>query len=185
MSSLISRGLFGLALLIAATIFAPVNAQIVNSQTQVFRSVVVASGLEHPWSLAFLPDGRMLITERRGRLRLIADERLQTEPVSGVPRVFAKGQGGLLDVVLHPDYASNGWIYLSFAAPGRRGAHTAVVRARLDGNRLVDLKSIFDANNTLTMPADGGKLAKVLSWYDNEWGYSVRTVDLIERVAKL
>lgn len=142
-----SRILSGLTFVVAIAVSAPAHTQIVNSQKQAFRPVVVAAGLEHPWSMAFLPDGRVLVTERPGRLRLIVNGRLQAAPVSGVPKVVARGQGGLLDVVLHPDYADNGWIYLSFAAPSPRGAHTAVVRARLDGNRLVDLKTIFRANN--------------------------------------
>lgn len=142
-----SRILSGLTFVVAIAVSAPAHTQIVNSQKQAFRPVVVAAGLEHPWSMAFLPDGRVLVTERPGRLRLIVNGRLQAAPVSGVPKVVAGGQGGLLDVVLHPDYADNGWIYLSFAAPSLRGAHTAVARARLDGNRLVDLKTIFRANN--------------------------------------
>lgn len=142
-----SRILSGLTFVVAIAVSAPAHTQIVNSQKQAFRPVVVAAGLEHPWSMAFLPDGRVLVTERPGRLRLIVNGRLQAAPVSGVPKVVARGQGGLLDVVLHPDYADNGWIYLSFAAPSPRGAHTAVARARLDGNRLVDLKTIFRANN--------------------------------------
>lgn len=142
-----SRILSGLTFVVAIAVSAPAHTQIVNSQKQAFRPVVVAAGLEHPWSMAFLPDGRVLVTERPGRLRLIVNGRLQAAPVSGVPKVVARGQGGLLDVVLHPDYADNGWIYLSFAAPSLRGAHTAVARARLDGNRLVDLKTIFRANN--------------------------------------
>jgi glucose/arabinose dehydrogenase len=142
-----SRILSGLTFVVAIAVSAPAHTQIVNSQKQAFRPVVVAAGLEHPWSMAFLPDGRVLVTERPGRLRLIVNGRLQAAPVSGVPKVVASGQGGLLDVVLHPDYADNGWIYLSFAAPSPRGAHTAVARARLDGNRLVDLKTIFRANN--------------------------------------
>ena len=142
-----SRILFVLTFVVAIAVSAPAHTQIVNSQKQVFRPVIVAAGLEHPWSMAFLPDGRVLVTERPGRLRLIVNGRLQAEPVSGVPKVVARGQGGLLDIVLHPDYADNGWIYLSFAAPGLRGAHTEVARARLDGNRLVDLETIFRANN--------------------------------------
>ena len=148
-----SRILFVLTFVVAIAVSAPAHTQIVNSQKQVFRPVIVAAGLEHPWSMAFLPDGRVLVTERPGRLRLIVNGRLQAEPVSGVPKVVARGQGGLLDIVLHPDYADNGWIYLSFAAPGLRGAHTEVARARLDGNRLVDLETIFRANNV----AGGGR----------------------------
>ena len=143
----VSRALFTVVFGIALAVSPSAGAQVVNSQKHSFRPVVVTKGLEHPWALAFLPDGRMLVTERPGRLRLIADGRLQRKAISGVPKVAARGQGGLLDVVLHPGYAANGWLYLSFAAPSRRGAHTAVVRARLDGNRLVDLETIFSANN--------------------------------------
>jgi glucose/arabinose dehydrogenase len=88
----------------------------------------IAKGLDHPWSLAFLPDGRMLVTERPGRLRYVTREGALSEPIAGVPRVHAEGQGGLLDVVLDPAYGTNG---------------TAVARARLDGGALADLKVIF------------------------------------------
>ena len=142
-----ARLLCAVTILAVAGVSTPLSAQTVTSQKQTFRTVVVTDSLEHPWSLAFLPDGRMLVTERPGRLRMIVDGRLQAQPISGVPRVLAKGQGGLLDVIVHPDFAKNGWIYLSFAAPSRRGAHTAVARARLDDNRLVDVRMIFEANN--------------------------------------
>jgi len=106
----------------------------------------LVAGLEHPWALAFLPDGRgMLITERPGRLRLFADGRLSA-PLSGVPDVFAEGQGGLLDVALSPAFAEDRLVYLSYAEAGRRGrAGTAVGRARLsdDGRRLEDFRVIF------------------------------------------
>jgi glucose/arabinose dehydrogenase len=109
-----------------------------------FRVMTVADGLEHPWSLAFLPDGRMLVTERPGRLRLIsADGRLDPRPLAGVPKVAAVGQGGLLDVALHPQFARNGWIYLSYAAQGEGGYGTEVLRARLDGHALRDARVIF------------------------------------------
>lgn len=147
MTSLFPRILSAMVFVVAAAISAPASAQTVQSQKQAFRPVIVVSGLDHPWSLAFLPDGRMLVTERSGQLRVIVDGQLQAAPVSGVPEVFAKGQGGLLDVVLHPDYANNGWIYFSFAAASLRGGHTAVARARLEGNRLVDVQTIFKANN--------------------------------------
>ena len=157
---LVSHILFAAVLGIAVAVFSPATAQIVTSQKQAFRPVVVADGLDHPWSAAFLPDGRILVTERPGRLRVIADGRLQAAPISGVPTVVARGQGGLLDVVLHPDYADNGWLYLSFAAASLRGAHTAVVRARLNGNRLVDLKTIFKADNVAGGSVHfGGRLA--------------------------
>ena len=121
------RTFVGSAFAAALTLTAPAAAQTVNSQKQAFRPVVVTSGLEHPWALAFLPDGRMLVTERAGRLRVIADGQLQREAISDVPKVVARGQGGLLDVVLHPDYASNGLFYVNYTA--RSGA-TVIARYR-------------------------------------------------------
>lgn len=103
----------------------------------------VAEGLEHPWGLAFLPDGRMLVTERPGRLRLVDAAGQISPPLAGVPEVYARGQGGLLDVGLDPDFAANGLVYLSYAEPGGAGGGTAVARARLAGDRLEDLQVIF------------------------------------------
>jgi glucose/arabinose dehydrogenase len=104
----------------------------------------VAKGLEHPWGLAFLPDGRMLVTERPGRLRYVTKDGGVSEPITGVPAVFAQGQGGLLDVILDPDFAANATIYFSYAEPAADGSNgTAVARARLDGQRLDDVNVIF------------------------------------------
>ncbi|HUF34679.1 MAG TPA: PQQ-dependent sugar dehydrogenase [Gemmatimonadales bacterium] len=103
----------------------------------------VVSGLEHPWSVAFLPEGGMLVTERPGRLRLVSSDGRLAEPIAGVPEVAASGQGGLLDVALDPDFASNRRIYLSYAEPGDGGAGTAVARARLAEGRLEDLTIVF------------------------------------------
>jgi glucose/arabinose dehydrogenase len=120
------------------------GAQIVDSEVQRFRAVTLTSGLEFPWGLAFLPDGRMLVTERPGRLRIVAaDGRLDPRPVEGVPAVAATGQGGLLDVALHPDFARNRLVYLSYAGEGPGGYGTEVARGRLDGNALRDLEVIF------------------------------------------
>ncbi len=92
------------------------------TERHAFRAVKLVQGLEHPWSLAFLPDGRMLVTERAGRLRVVsADHKLDARPVAGLPEFVAHGQGGLLDVVLHPQYAQNGWIYFSYCAPDKAG----------------------------------------------------------------
>ncbi len=104
----------------------------------------VARGLEHPWSLAFLPDGRMLVTERPGRLRYVTMAGEVSAPITGVPAVYAEGQGGLLDVALDPDFANNSTIYLSYAERGEGDTNgTAVARAKLDGARLTDVKVIF------------------------------------------
>lgn len=103
-----------------------------------------ASGLVRPWALAVLPDGRMLVSERPGRLRYVGPQGELSEPIAGVPDVFAQGQGGLLDVALDPDFQANRLVYLSYAEPGPGGtAGTAVARGRLEGDRLADVEVIF------------------------------------------
>jgi glucose/arabinose dehydrogenase len=131
----------GLALTMAC---APASAQTIKTQEHAVRVVRVAEGLEHPCGLAFLPDGRMLVTERPGRLRLIGkDGRLDPQPVAGLPPVTAVGQGGLLDVALHPRFAENHLIYFSYAGRDSTGFGTEVARARLSGNRLENVQVIF------------------------------------------
>ncbi len=103
----------------------------------------VAQGLEHPWGLAFLPDGRMLVTERPGRLRIVSADGALSAPLAGVPEVAAKGQGGLLDVAIDPDFGTDPWVYLSFSEPGKGGSGTSVARGRLSGESLVDVAVIF------------------------------------------
>jgi aldose sugar dehydrogenase len=122
-----------------------VAQQVENSEQHDFQIVTLANGLEHPWSLAFLPDGGILVTERPGRLRLFSDGALQDDPVGGMPEVVARGQGGLLDVALHPDFADNRLVYLSYAGSGEGGANTEVARGRFDGAALNDLEVIFRA----------------------------------------
>jgi aldose sugar dehydrogenase len=108
------------------------------------RVEIITSRLEHPWALAFLPDGRLLVTERPGRLRIVATDGRLSEPLAGVPRVHARGQGGLLDVALDPRFADNHLVYLSYAEPGDGGtAATAVARGRLADNRLEDVRVIY------------------------------------------
>ena len=113
------------------------------ASAQALKPVVVAKGLEHPWGLAFLPDGRMLVTERPGRMRIVERDGTLGAPLAGLPPVVAAGQGGLLDVVLHPQFASNQLVYWSYSEAGDGGAATAVARARLDGNRLAEVQVIF------------------------------------------
>jgi glucose/arabinose dehydrogenase len=115
----------------------------IATQRGALRVTEVASGLEIPWGMAFLPGGGMLVTERPGRLRRIDGTGRVSAPVEGVPAVFANGQGGLLDVALDPAFASNGLVYLSFSEPVDGKARTAVARARLTGNRLEGLRVIF------------------------------------------
>nr|WP_088191800.1 PQQ-dependent sugar dehydrogenase [Pseudomonas sp. A46] len=117
------------------------------SELGTLTTEVVASGLEYPWALAFLPDGRMLVTERPGRLRLVTTDGRLSSPISGVPRVFAQGQGGLLDLALSPDFDKDRRVYLSYAEAGDEGglAGTAVGRGTLsaDGARLEGFEVIF------------------------------------------
>ena len=124
---------------------ASARADAIESEEHAFRVVTVTEGLDHPWGLAFLPDGRMLVTERAGRLRTVTAGRLDPNPVAGVPPVRASGQGGLLDVALHPDFGQNRWVYLSYAAGGLGRAGTEVARGRLRGGRLVDVEVLFRA----------------------------------------
>src|SRR3954470_9533645 len=106
-------------------------AQTYKSDEHSFRVVQVVKGLEQPWSLAFLPDGRVLVTEKAGRLRVIANGRLEPQPIAGLPGVTVHGQGGLHDVVLHPDFAKNALVYLAYAARGEDGVGTELARGRL------------------------------------------------------
>jgi aldose sugar dehydrogenase len=119
-------------------------AEVVSSDSHRFRVETIADGLDHPWAVAQLTDGRFLVTERGGRLLLIDSPGARPREIAGVPDVVARGQGGLLDVVPHPDYDTNGWIYLAFSKPVGGGAHTAIVRGRLEGDRLTKVENIFD-----------------------------------------
>lgn len=117
--------------------------QIIDTKTGTIKVQTLAEGLDHPWGMAFLPDGRLLVTERAGNLRIMSADGTLSEPLSGVPEVVAKGQGGLLDVALDPDFPDNNLVYLSYAEAGEGGAGTAVARGRLEGNGLEDVKVIF------------------------------------------
>lgn len=141
--------LLSVALLPAGCATSPSIAQdqVHHSEDYAFRLAVVTEGLEHPWSLAFLPDGRMLVTERPGRLRLIEEDgHLLPEPLEGVPEVMASGQGGLLDVALHPDFEANRLVYLTFAGRGANGPTTKLARGSLGATGLEETEVIFTAN---------------------------------------
>jgi glucose/arabinose dehydrogenase len=132
------------ALLLAAPAFAQSRSE--TSRDYRLAVETVAEGLVNPWGLAFLPDGRMLVTERPGRLRIVAADGKLSEPLRGVPEVVAEGQGGLLDVALAPDFATSRLVYLSYSEPGEGGTNgTAVARGRLaaDGGALEDVQVIF------------------------------------------
>jgi aldose sugar dehydrogenase len=121
------------------------DGDIIETEEQNFYVQTVVSGLGVAWGMAFLPDGHVLITQRNGNLRLVREGQLVDEPVGGVPEVRAQGQGGLLDIELHPDYEENGWIYISYSKPGSGGAQTAIMRARFDADShsLTDQEDVY------------------------------------------
>src|SRR5690606_2237826 len=141
----------------------PPLPQVLYTVEHPIRVVALTTELENPWSLAFLPGGDMLVTERPGRLRVVRDGRLVAEPVAGVPAVRMTILGGLLDVALHPDFADNGWVYLSYSKPRAEGsdeATTALARGRFDGERLLDVEDVFVANSWSASPFNfGGRVA--------------------------
>jgi len=119
----------------------------------------VAAGLVHPWSLAFLPNGDMLVTEREGRLRIVRGGALDSRPVAGVPEVYVRSQAGLFDVVLHPRFAENGILYLSYAHGTRRRNAMRVARARFDGQALHEVTVIFEVVPSKATPVHyGGRM---------------------------
>ena len=140
-----------LALTAAALALAPMGLgaqETVSTAVHDYRIVTVAEGLENPWGMAFLPGGDLLVTERPGRLRIIRDGRLLPDPVPGLPEVFAQGQGGLLDILPHPDFAENRLVYLTYSKPlGEDESTTAVIRARFENDRLTGVEEVFEANS--------------------------------------
>ncbi len=147
---------------LAVASLAGAQGQTFHTLQQDFRLDTVATGLINPWSMAFLPNGDLLITERPGRLRLVKGNKLAAEPIAGTPTVAARGQGGLLEVALHPQFANNRLVYLSYSKPMAdtgTATTTAVGRGRLDGNSLVDFKDIFVAVTRGTTGHFGSRLA--------------------------
>ena len=142
-----------LAPMLLVSITATAADGIVQTEKGPVRIETLAKGLEHPWGMAFLPDGRILVTERTGRLRLIGPGGLEPEPIEGLPEITVYGQGGLLDVAVDPEFAHNQYVYLSYAAQGDDGTGTEVARGRFDGKRLHDVEVIFRA----TPKGDGGR----------------------------
>ncbi len=125
------------------------DAVVLNThEIEEVRVVTVARGLSHPWGMAFLPGGDMLVTERQGRLRMVRNSALDPEPVDGVPVVLSRGLAGLMDVALHPDFLKNRLVYLSYTRPlGETEGTVALVRGRLDGMALRDVEDVFVAES--------------------------------------
>jgi len=138
----------------------PEAPQTFKTLAHTIRVVPLVRGLENPWSLTFLPNSDILVTERVGRLRIVRNGVLDPRPITGVPQVFAMGQGGLLEVALHPRFSENRLIYLTYSKPGERGNTTALLRGRLDGTAITDARDIFVTDAWYTGQAHfGSRLA--------------------------
>ena len=135
------------SLLLSASIVFAEPTQVIKTQKVTVKVETIATGLEHPWAVAVLPDGAYLVTERPGRMRLIRDGKV-SDPIAGVPEVYARGQGGLLDVALDPKFTGNRTLYFTASVAANGGSGTAVFRARLspDEKQLTDVKRIFLMN---------------------------------------
>lgn len=133
-----------LALILGGALLSAQNAQ--RSALHDYRLVPFAEGLVQPWAIAFLPGGDALITERPGRLRIVRKGKLLPQPVEGVPEVYYRGQGGLLEVAPHPDFATNRWLYLTYSKPlGGDDSTTALVRGRFENDRLTGVEQLFQS----------------------------------------
>ncbi|MBD8490534.1 PQQ-dependent sugar dehydrogenase [Echinicola sp. CAU 1574] len=142
------------------------NTPEISDDQKNYTVETIVDGLENPWGMAFLPDGGILITEKKGELIFAKDG--QKTIVEGAPEVVSRGQGGLLDIVLHPDYETNGWLYLTFASGEgeEEGANTAIMRAKFDGKSLTDHELLYKASpNTKKGQHFGSRIA-----FDND-GY--------------
>lgn len=126
------------------------NGHYIASEKLEFKVDTVATGLDHPWGLTFLPNNDLLVTERDGEIRIIRDRQLLEDKIAGVPEVYDRGQGGLFEVELHPEYEQNGWMYICYAATGNGGGNTAIMRAQLDGFELKEKEVIFQAKPFLS-----------------------------------
>lgn len=139
------------------------TSQLSQTQQEV-KQVTVIEGLEHPWGMDWLPNGDLLITERPGRLRIVKNEKLEPQSIRGVPEVLAVGQGGLLDVAVHPDVEENGYIYLTYASGTRSSNQTRIARAILEENRLRDVEVIFEVS---PMKTGGQHFGSRLLWLND------------------
>ncbi len=129
------------------TLPVPPAEMIVRSEKHTFKIETLFSGLDHPWGLQFLPDGTMLFTERAGRLRIVKNGVLDPKPIAGLPQIYVKQDGGLLDITAHPDYAKNGWLYLAYTETGEapQSSGTVIIRGKIRDGRWVDQETLFRA----------------------------------------
>ena len=147
-----------LVALCAAAALGSALAQPPGPPGETFKVATFVEGFKNPWSMAWLPNGDMLVTERGGTLRIVRGGKLLPDPVPGVPAVHAQGQGGLQEVAVHPNFATNHFVYLSYAKPNADGTQgtTALSRARFEGDKLLDVKEIFEAKAWSNAPGHFG-----------------------------
>ena len=119
------------------------NAEPITSERATFEVETVAKGLKNPWGLTFLPDGSMVVTERAGTMRVVSADGDLGPALTGLPEIFVRGQGGLLDIAADPDYANTGRLFFSYSEAGKGGNSTALASAKLSGDALTDLKVSF------------------------------------------
>lgn len=116
---------------------------VIRSEKASFYIDTLHTGLENPWGMTWLPDGRFLVTERKGEIWIFDNDRYPGKKLSGFPEVYQRGQGGLMDIQLHPQYAENGWIYVTYAKPGEGGGSTALMRFQLIDNQIERIETIY------------------------------------------
>nr|WP_298055747.1 PQQ-dependent sugar dehydrogenase [uncultured Halomonas sp.] len=159
----------GISGLVLASAMNTANADIVQASLETDHLPIsierVADGLQHPWAVAFLPDGRYLVSERSGQLKLIDPESGETSTLEGMPEVSTRGQGGLLDVVLHPDFqgddGENAWIYFTWSKPDGNNSRSALSRVKWQGNQLGDVEHLFEQDRA---SAPGRHYGSRLAW---------------------
>src|SRR5690554_698913 len=121
----------------------PRLTEVINTEKSAFRIDTIFSELENPWSMTWLPDGRMLVNERKGEILVFKGDTFTGEKLSGFPMTYVRGQSGLLDIQLHPNYEENGWIYVTYAKPDEGGGSTTLIRFKIDGNQITDIEELY------------------------------------------
>ena len=121
------------------------DGSFISSEKLKYKIDTIATDLNNPWGLTFLPNGDLLVTERDGEIRIVRNNVLLEQKINGVPEVYDRGQGGLFEIQLHPNYEDNGWLYIAYAAPKQGGGNTAIMRAKLEGFNLTNKEIIFQA----------------------------------------
>ena len=172
----------------------PDGPLVIETAAARIRLVTVTRELSHPWGLAFLPDGRMLVTERAGRLRVIRDGVLDPQPITGVPEVHAAGVAGLMDIALHPRFAANRLVYLTYSQPSGDGVRVALARGRLDGSALADVETLFASDplegsgagaSRIVFAADGTLFVTVGGAFGEKGGRAQDPGDTVGKLVRL